>query len=41
LAAEETDFNIGWLRRWFLRPQDLRGSFLPAGVSSGTRTLTA
>jgi len=43
LAAEETDFIIGWdCGEWFLRPQGLREryAFSPA-VSSGTRTLTA
>jgi len=43
LAAEETDFIIGWDRgEWFLRPQGLREryAFSPAAVG-GTRTLTA
>jgi hypothetical protein len=43
LAAEETDFIIGWdCGEWFIRPQSLRErfTFTPA-VTNGTRTLTA
>ena len=43
LAAEETDFIIGWdCGEWFLRPRGLREryAFSPA-ASGGTRTLTA
>jgi len=43
LAAEETDFIIGWdCGEWFLRPQGLREryAFSPA-ASVGTRTMTA
>ena len=43
LAAEETDFIIGWeCGEWFIRPQGLREryAFAPA-ASSGARTLTA
>ena len=43
LAAEETDFIVGWdCGEWFLRPQGLkeRHTFSPA-VTNGTRTLTA
>ena len=43
LAAEETDFIIGWdCGEWFIRPQSLRELFVftPA-VTDGTRTLTA
>ena len=42
LAAEETDFIVGWYcGEWFLRPQGLkeRHTFSPA-VTNGTRTLT-
>ncbi len=42
LAAEETDFIVGWYcGEWFLRPQGLkeRYTFSPA-VTNGTRTLT-
>lgn len=42
LAAEETDFIIGWdCGEWFLRPQGLREryAFSPA-ASIGTRTMT-
>lgn len=43
LAAEETDFIIGWdCGGWFLRPQGLadRHTFTP-GTAGGRRTLTA
>jgi hypothetical protein len=43
LAAEETDFIIGWdCGEWFIRPQGLRERFVFApAVTNGTRTLTA
>ena len=44
LAAEETDFIVGWdCGEWFLRPQGLRERFTysPAAVTGGTRMLTA
>ncbi len=42
LAAEETDFIIGWdCGEWFIRPRGLRERYaFPPAVSSGTRTLT-
>jgi len=42
LAAEETDFIVGWwCGEWFIRPQGLRERYaFPAAVTSGTRTLT-
>lgn len=42
LAAEETDFIVGWwCGEWFIRPQGLRERYaFPAAVASGTRTLT-
>lgn len=43
LAAEETDFIVGWdCGEWFLRPLGLRErfTFAPAGAN-GTRTLSA
>jgi len=43
LAAEETDFIVGWdCGEWFLRPQGLRERHaFPAAVTGGTRTMTA
>jgi len=43
LAAEETDFIIGWdCGEWFIRPQGLRERYaLPAAATNGTHTLTA
>ena len=43
LAAEETDFIIGWdCGEWFIRPQGLRERHaLPAAATNGTHTLTA
>ncbi len=43
LAAEETDFIIGWeCGEWFIRPQGLRERYaFPAAATDGTRTLTA
>ena len=42
LAAEETDFIVGWYcGEWFLRPQGLRERHaFPSAVTNGTRTLT-
>ena len=42
LAAEETDFIVGWYcGEWFLRPQGLRERHaFPSSVTNGTRTLT-
>ena len=44
LAAEETDFIIGWdCGEWFLRPRGLRERYVfsPAAPGGGARTLTA
>jgi hypothetical protein len=43
LAAEETDFIIGWdCGEWFIRPQGLRERYaVPAAATDGTHTLTA
>jgi hypothetical protein len=43
LAAEETDFIVGWdCGEWFLRPQGLRERYAAAAaITNGTRTLTA
>ena len=43
LAAEETDFIIGWeCGEWFIRPQGLRERYaFPAAATNGTHTLTA
>jgi hypothetical protein len=43
LAAEETDFIIGWeCGECFIRPQGLRERYaLPAAATNGTHTLTA
>ncbi len=43
LAAEETDFIIGWdCGEWFIRPQGLRERCaVAAAVTNGTHTLTA
>ena len=42
LAAEETDFIVGWeCGEWFFRPQGLREWYTsPSAVTNGTRTLT-
>jgi len=43
LAAEETDFIIGWeCGEWVIRPQGLRERYaFPAAVTNGAHTLTA
>ena len=43
LAAEETDFIVGWdCGEWFLRPQGLKVRHaVPAAVTNGTRMMTA
>ena len=43
LAAEETDFIVGWdCGEWFIRPQGLRQRYaVPAAVTNGAHTLTA